>query len=914
MSREFKITMDGLELTAREGETILDVAKAAEIHIPTLCHHPRLRNTGACRVCVVEVEGARALMPSCVTPVDRDAMVVHTRTERVLSSRKLTVELLIASGNHDCPNCHSNGACELQDLAEEMEIEHPRFPVESPGYPADNSNPMIVRDLNKCVLCGRCVRGCQEVQVNQVIECGFRGPNSKIVTGGDTDYGESECVFCGECVQLCPVGAISEKQRGPFGKAWEEEKVRSVCTYCGTGCVVNLHTINGRVVRVTGDEDSELNRGSLCVKGRFGYDFIHHEDRLTQPLIREGDRFREATWDEALTRVAEGFGKIKREHGGKALAGFSSARVTNEENYLFMKFLRTVLTTQNVDHCARLCQSVSVAGLAAAFGSGAMTNSIAELEDTDVILLTGSNPTENHPVISNFMKRGIVQNGTQLIVVDPRGIDMTRFATHWLRQRPGSDVAWINGMMHVILEEGLYDREFVEKRTEGFDALREVLKKYTPAHVEEISGIPADDLVAAARLYGSAERASICYAMGITQHTTGTDNVKSLANLAMLCGNMGIPGGGVNQLRGQNNVQGACDMGALPNVYTGYQMVGDEAAQEKFSKAWGVKLPDKPGLTLLEILNAAHAGEMKGLFVMGENPMVSDPNTAHVEESLKRLDLLVVQDLFLTETARLAHVVLPAVSFAEKEGTFTNTERRVQRVRKAEKTVGHDWPDWKILTELARKMDHPWPYESAEDIFEEIRSLTPSYAGITYERIEKEGLQWPCPNEEHPGTVFLHRDRFTRGLGLFHAVEYIPPHELPDDDFPLILTTGRVLYQYHTASMTGRCEGLQYLYPKAYVEVSEQDAEKLGLEDEGTARVSSRRGSIEISVRVTDRSAPGTVFIPFHFYETAANRLTHSDKLDPVGKIPEYKVCAVKIEAVKPSVQTTAEEAAAPAP
>jgi len=907
--------MDGQELIAREGQTILDVAKAAKIHIPTLCHHPRLRNTGACRVCVVEVEGARALMPSCATPVERDGTVVHTRSERVLTALKLTVELLIASGNHDCPNCHSNGFCELQDLVHELEIEHPRFPVESPGYPADNTNPMIVRDLNKCVLCGRCVRGCQEVQVNQVIDFGFRGPQSKIVTGGDEGYGESECVFCGECIQLCPVGAIAEKQRTPHGKAWEERQVKSVCTYCGTGCVVNLHTIGGRVVRVTGDEEAEVNHGSLCVKGRFGYDFIYHEDRLTRPLVREGGELREATWDEALERVAKGFGKIKEDHGPEALAGFSSARVTNEENYLFMKFVRTVLGTQNVDHCARLCHSVTMAGLDAAFGSGAMTNSIAELENTDVILLTGSNPTENHPVISSVMKRGITQQGTKLIVVDPRGIDMTRFAAHWLRQRPGSDVAWINGMMHVIVEEGLYDKEYVEGRCENFEALREVLKKYTPAYVEEISGIPADDLVAAARLYGSAGRASICYAMGITQHTTGTDNVRCLANLAMLCGNVGIESGGINALRGQNNMQGACDMGALPDVYTGYQKVGDPEAQEKFSKAWGVTLPDKPGLTIMEIMNAAHEGQMKGLFIMGENPVVSDPNTAHVEESLKRLDLFVVQDIFLTETARLADVVLPAVSFAEKDGTFTNTERRVQRVRKAEETVGLDRPDWKILTELARRMGHNWSYGSAEEVFEEIRSLTPSYAGISYERIDREGLQWPCPDDGHPGTKYLHREGFTRGKGLFHAVEYIPPHELPDDDYPLILTTGRVLYHHHTASMTGRCEGLLYRYPKGYVEVSEQDAESLGLVDEQPARVSSRRGSIEIPVRVTDRSAPGTVFIPFVFYETAANRLTHAEKLDPEGKIPEYKVCAVKIESLAAGDDHAAEpEAAAPAP
>jgi len=553
-----------------------------------------------------------------------------------------------------------------------------------------------------------------------------------------------------------------------------------------------------------------------------------------------------------------------------------------------------------------------VAGLAAAFGSGAMTNSIAELEHADVILLTGSNPTENHPVISNVMKRGILRNGTKLIVVDPRAIDMTKFATHWLRQKSGSDVAWLNGMMHVILEEGLYDKQYVEERTEEFEALKEAVKKYTPEYVEKISSIPAQDLVAAARLYGSAKKASICYAMGITQHITGTDNVKSLANLAMLCGNVGIESGGVNPLRGQNNVQGACDMGALPNVYTGYQKVGDPDAQKKFEEAWGASLPDKPGLTIVEIMNGAHDGTIKGLYIMGENPMVSDPDLTHVEESIKNLEFLVVQDIFLTETARLANVVLPAVSFAEKDGTFTNTERRVQRVRKAIEPVGQARPDWEILADLATRMGSPMSYDSAEDVFEEIRSLTPSYAGVNYERIDKEGLQWPCPNVDHPGTRYLHRDRFTRGKGLFHAVEYIPAAELPDDEYPLMLTTGRVLYQYHTASMTGRCEGLQFRYPKGYVEIHEKDASALGIRDEQIVRVSSRRGSIEINVQVTDRSMPGSVFIPFHFFEAAANRLTHS-QLDPIGKIPEFKVCAVKVEPMSTSAGAS-EQAATSAP
>ena len=539
-----------------------------------------------------------------------------------------------------------------------------------------------------------------------------------------------------------------------------------------------------------------------------------------------------------------------------------------------------------------------MAGLAAAFGSGAMTNSIAELEDSKVILITGSNTTENHPVISTYIKRAVTQKGAKLIVVDPRAIPITRFATHWLRQKPGSDVVWLNGMMHVILEEGLYDKPYVEERTEGLEAVREVLKKYTPEVVEKISGIPAKELVAAARLYATAKPGSICYAMGITQHITGTDAVKSLANLAMLTGNVGVESGGVNPLRGQNNVQGACDVGALPNVFTGYQRVGDPPIQEKFAKAWGTELSDKPGLTVVEITHAAHEGKIKALYIMGENPMVSDPDITHVEESLKKLEFLVVQDIFLTETARLAHVVLPAVSFAEKDGTFTNTERRVQRVRKAVEPVGQSWQDWRIIAGLAARMGYPMSYKSAEEIFEEIRSLTPSYAGITYKRLDKEaGIQWPCPNTEHPGTRFLHRDRFTRGKGLFHAIEYIPPHESPDASYPMMLTTGRVLYHYHGASMTGRSEGMLFRYPKGYMELSQKDAERLGLADGQVARVSSRRGEIEIPVCITACVEPGTVFIPFHFSEMAANRLTHS-KLDPVGKIPEYKVCAVKVEPI----------------
>ena len=539
---------------------------------------------------------------------------------------------------------------------------------------------------------------------------------------------------------------------------------------------------------------------------------------------------------------------------------------------------------------------MTVAGLAAAFGSGAMTNSIEEIEFTDVILATGTNTTENHPVISSRVKRAVRQRGAKLIVIDPREIDLVKYATLWLRQKPGTDVAVFNGMMNVIISEGLPAKEYVENRTEGYDALKAVVAKYTPEYVEKISGVPAEDLRKAARLYATAKAASILYCMGITQHSTGTDNVKSVANLAMLCGMVGIEGGGVNPLRGQNNVQGACDMGALPNVFPAYQPVANDEARAKFEKAWNATLPAKPGKTIVELMDAAHKGEIKALYVMGENPMISDPDITHVEAALKHLDLLIVQDILLTETAKLADVVLPSACFAEKDGTFSNTERRVQRVRKAVAPPGQAKADWEILSAIATKMGYPMEYASAEAIMEEIRTVTPSYAGITYERIEKEGIQWPCPNTDHPGTRFLHKDRFSRGRGLFHAIEYIPPAELPDDEYPMLLSTGRVLYQYHTGTMTRLGKGTTERYPESLAEIHPADAAKLGIEDGQRVRVTSRRGTVEAKAKITGRSDQGMVFMNFHFHEAAVNLLTNP-ALDPVAKIPEYKVCAVRVEA-----------------
>ena len=537
-----------------------------------------------------------------------------------------------------------------------------------------------------------------------------------------------------------------------------------------------------------------------------------------------------------------------------------------------------------------------MAGLAAAFGSGAMTNSIAELEFTDLILATGTNTTENHPVIATKIKRAVRQNGTKLIVIDPREIDLVKYAEIWLRQKPGTDVAVFNGLINVIIAEGLYDKKYVAERTEGFDSLKAAVAKYTPEYVEKISTVPAADLKKAARLYAKANRASIIYAMGLTQHISGTDNVKSTANLSMLCGNVGIEGGGVNPLRGQNNVQGACDMGGLPNVFPAYQQVANEDARNKFETLWNATLSGKPGLTIIEMMNAAGLGDIKAIYIMGENPLLSDPDLHHVKEELQKLDLLVVQDIFLTETAEIADVVLPSASFAEKDGTFSNTERRVQRIRKVVNAPGEAKPDWEIIAGISAKMGYPMNYSSAKEIFEEISKVTPSYAGINYDRIEKEGIQWPCPTTEHNGTKFLHKDKFTRGLGLFHAVEYIPPAEVTDKEYPLILSTGRVIYHYHTGTMTRKAQGPSERCPESLIEIHPPDAVKFSISEGQMVKVTSRRGAVEAKAQITKKSPQGTIFMNFHFAETAVNLLTNS-ALDPIGKIPEYKVCAVKLEA-----------------
>ncbi|MFH1799044.1 MAG: formate dehydrogenase subunit alpha [Candidatus Omnitrophota bacterium] len=677
------------------------------------------------------------------------------------------------------------------------------------------------------------------------------------------------------------------------------KKQLTTCIYCGCGCGLYLSEDKGVVTGAYPSVNHPVSKGSLCVKGWNSQEFINKMDRLTYPLIKENGEFRKATWEEAIGLITKKFKDISSENGADSLAFLSSAKTTNEENYLMMKLARAVYKTNNVDHCARLCHASTVAGLAATFGSGAMTNSIDEFEEADCFLITGSDTTAQHPLIGSRIVNSVLERGAKLLVIDPRKIELEKYSTLYLQQKNGTDVAWINGMMRVIIEEGLEDSEYIKERTEGYEELKELVKDYTPEYVEEITTIPKEKLVEAARIYASTKKAMIVYSMGITQHTTGVDNVKSLANLAMLTGHVGRPSTGVNPLRGQNNVQGACDLGALSNVYSGYQKVVDENARKKFEKAWNVEgLPGNVGLTVTEIISSLENGKVKGLYIMGENPMISDPDLNHVRKCLESAGFLVVQDLFLTETAQFADVVLPGASFAEKDGTFTNTERRCERVRKVIEPLGEAKADWQILCDVAKAAGYDgMDYKDPAAIMEEITQVTPIYGGMSYDRLEPYGLQWPCPSSDHPGTKYLHKEKFAKGLGTFMPRPFIEPKEKTDDEFNFILSTGRIYWHWHTRTLTGRTSTLEREAPKPYVELHPEDAGKLGIRNGEKVKVTSRRGDVSLAAFITERVAKGSCFIPFHYREAAANILTINE-VDPLAKIPEYKVCAVKVEKI----------------
>ena len=898
------ITIDGRSLEAREGQTILEVAREAGIHIPTLCYLAERSAIGSCRVCVVDVEGQAAPVPACTTPVV-DGMQVQTDSERVQKHRRMAVDLLLSNHGLDstnfCFSCGKNGACELQAVAREVGVTETTFPVEQRRKPVLDSNPFLRFDPNLCIACQRCVGACNNAAGNHVLQTAKRGVRTTIRAPFGPNWDRTICESCGNCAQACPTGALVEKRRAGY-REWEVEKVLTTCPHCATGCQYYLVVKDGKIVD-TEAADGPSNHGLLCVKGRSGsFDFVHSPERLTHPLVRnpETGELEQATWDEALDLVASRMGALRDQFGGQALAAFACARSANEDIYMLQKMARTAFKTNNVDNCARVCHGPSVAGLAQTLGSGAMTNPITDIaENAEVIMLVGSNPEEAHPVIGMQLRKA-VERGTKLIVVDPRDIGLARKADIHLKLKPGTNVAFANGMARELIHAGLIDQAFIDERSEGFADFAAMVEKYTPEFVAETCGIDARDLVAAAHTYGQAGAAAIVYCLGVTEHTGGTEGVMSLSNLAMITGNFGKPGCGVNPLRGQNNVQGACDMGATPGDFPGYQKQANPEVVARFEQHWGVEIPKWKGTYATDCFPKMISGDIKGLFIFGEDPVRTDPDTAHVIRALKSLDFLVVDDLFLTETAKYADVVLPGRSYAEKEGTFSNTERRVQRIRTAVTIPGETRLDTDIFIDLMNRMGYAQPQLTSAQIMDEIAELTPSFHGISHERLDSAevagaGLQWPCKGPDHPGTPIMHVGQFTRGKGAFSLAEYIPAAELPDADYPLMLTTGRVLAQYNACAMTDKTPGLNEISGSSFIEMNCEDAAALGVADGDRVRVSSRRGSIESTAHVSGKTNPGQTWMPFHFQDGNANWLTNA-ALDRICSTPEYKVCAVRVE------------------
>ena len=902
---EIIFSMNGIPSTVSQGTTLLEAARSREIEVPTLCYDPRLTPSGKCRLCVVEVDGWGRLLPACVTPVEA-GMHVWTDSDRVQRSRRVILELHWSEYPERAATGDILGRCELTEHIAEYRIEKAWMPSGFRPNRIDDRHPLIGIDVGKCIGCGRCEQACREIAICDVLAMVGRGAVAHVATAFDRDMKQAGCVACGACVSVCPTGALFDAASLRVPEA-EVKATRTICPYCGVGCAMNVYTQRDRIVWVTGSEDGPANRGSLCVKGRYGFEYATHPDRLTTPLIRregllrvppEGvdprGLFREASWEEALDLVASRLRTLIARYGSNALGILGSAKCTNEDNYVLQRFARAALGTNNIDHCARLCHSSSVSAMEMAFGEGAMTNAPQEIPAADVIFVLGHNTSENHPVIAGAIKRAVRAGTARLIVMDPRRTELSLLADVHLRPRGGTDVAVLNGLAHVILEEGLHNEAFIVGRTEGFEAFKASLAAYTPDRVEELSGVPAADLRRAARLYAPAKSAMMFHGMGMTQHTTGTENVLAICNLALLTGHIGRPATGVNPLRGQNNVQGASDVGVLPDVFSGYRTVSDDAVRAELEQRWGRRLPQAPGLTVVEMVNAASHGSLKGMYLMGENPMVSDPDLNHVREALSRLEFMVSQEIFLTETAAMADVILPATSHFEKDGTTTNTERRVQWQTPVLPPPGQARRDWTILCDLSTRLGYPLMFPETAPITRVIAEETPIYRGILPERLGPAGIQWPSWTPDHPGTPLLHRTRFTRGLGKFHPVSFRQAAELPDSEYPLLLNTGRVLEQWHTRSMTGRIPGVNLLAPEALLEIHPGDASALDIETGRRVAVSSRRGTVVARAAVTERTPPGSVFLSFHYAEAAANVLTNA-ALDPSSRIPEYKVCAVRV-------------------
>ncbi|WP_400085287.1 formate dehydrogenase subunit alpha [Yoonia sp. R78084] len=919
MSDPITFTLDGQTVTAQPGETIWEVANGRGLVIPHLCHKPApgYRSDGNCRACMVAIEGERTLAASCIREPS-EGMVVTTDQPREKQARRMVMELLVA--DQPAQEVAHDKSAHLWDMAAKQDVSESRFPKADPDHIPllDDSHVAMSVNLDACIQCGLCVRACREVQVNDVIGMAGRGGNAYPVFDMADPMGASSCVACGECVQACPTGALlpatvtDENQMGDT-KDYDKE-VESVCPFCGVGCQISLKIKDGKVKFVEGI-NGPANEGRLCVKGRFGFDYIHHNHRLTKPLIRRDDapakglnvdpgnwqtHFREASWEEALDVAAKGMADI----GGTGVAGFGSAKCTNEEAYLFQKLIRQGFGHNNVDHCTRLCHASSVAALMENVGSGAVTATFNEIENADVAIVIGANPIENHPVAATYFKQ-FTKRGGKLIVMDPRGQALKRFASHMLQFRPGADVSMLNAIMHVIVEEELYDRQYIEAYTENWEAEKAHLADFTPEKMAKICGIEAEVLRDVARTFAGAQAAMIFWGMGVSQHIHGTDNSRCLISLALMTGQVGRPGAGLHPLRGQNNVQGASDAGLIPMFLPDYQPVGDDGVRSAFEEIWqeGTIDPNK-GLTVTEILDAVHAGDIHGMYILGENPAMSDPDVEHARDALAKLKHLVVQDIFITETANYADVILPAAAFAEKSGTVTNTNRQVQMGRPAVPPPGEAREDWWITTELAKRLGLNWTYTHPREVFGEMALSMKSLSNITWDRLEAQNaVTYPSLSPTDPGQPIVFGDGFPRanGRARFTPASVIAPDEAPDAEYPMIMTTGRQLEHWHTGSMTRRSRVLDAVEPEANCSLHPSTLRKLGVEPGGMVTVSSRRGSITIMAREDRAVAPDMVFVPFAYVEAAANVLTNP-AVDPYGKIPEFKFSAVRVEKAETTV------------
>ncbi len=922
MADQIKFTLDDKEVTAKANETIWEVAKRVGTTIPHLCHSGKkgYRSDGNCRACMVEVDGERVLAASCIrTP--SEGMVVKSQSERAQNARIMVIELLVADQPEQA-EAHDKSS-HLWDMAAQQGVSGSRFPkVEQTRVPLlDDSHVAMSINLDACIHCNLCVRACREVQVNDVIGMAGRGRDAKIVFDMDDPMGTSSCVACGECVQACPTGALMPAavlDDAQVGDSQDyDREVKSVCPFCGVGCQISLKIKGDKVAWVDGI-DGPANENRLCVKGRFGFDYIDHKHRLTKPLIRrEGmekglnvdpnnplTHFREASWEEAMGAAAGGFAKLRDSKGGKAIAGFGSAKCTNEEAYLFQKLIRQGFGHNNVDHCTRLCHASSVAALMENVGSGAVTATFNEIENADVAIVIGANPIENHPVAATFFKQ-FVKRGGKLIVMDPRGVGLGRHATHRLKFNPGTDVSMINAIMHTIIEEELYDKQYIAAYTENWEAQKAHLKDFSPEKMSAICGIDAEELKEVARLFAGANAAMIFWGMGVSQHIHGTDNARCLISLALMTGQIGRPGSGLHPLRGQNNVQGASDAGMIPMFLPDYQTVTDDGVRSAFNEIWNsdVDFGAEKGLTVVEIIGAIHDGDISGMYVLGENPAMSDPDVEHARDALAKLDHLVVQDIFVTETANYADVILPASAFAEKNGTVTNTNRQVQMGRQAISPPGEAREDWAITTDLAQRLGLDWDYTHPSQIFAEMKLGMNSLDNITWERLEKEAVTYPSLSPTDPGQAIVFGDGFPRpeGRAKFTPASIIAPDDVPDAEYPMVLTTGRQLEHWHTGSMTRRSTVLDAVEPEANCSLHPKTLDRLGVEPGGLIRLTTKRGTITVMARSDRAIAENMVFLPFAYVEAAANILTNS-ALDPFGKIPEFKFSAVKVENAEQSV------------